>query len=157
MARSLPLIHRRPDWLPFVLLIGLLAWQPAHAQSPPADAIVGKWYAEEGGMYVRIEPCDEGTYCGRIVALDDTSANAPRLDVNNPDEALRDRPLEGLRILTGLTYNEDDCLWDGGRMYAPQRGKHVNVELRMLHSDAIQIKASKFIFRKKMQWTRRPE
>ncbi len=146
----------RTRWLSLALLIVLAAW-PARGQSPSADAIVGTWYAEEGGMYVRIEPCEEAAYCGRIVALDDSSAHAPRRDVNNPDEALRNRPLKGLRILTGLTYDKEDRTWSGGKMYAPQRGRHVNVEFRMPRPDALPVTPSKFIFRKKMVWTRQRE
>ena len=147
--------HRRETWTAgLMLLIGLLAVQPVCGQSVHADAIVGTWHTERGGMHICITPCEGNAYCGRIVKLDEAPERGqPLRDTNNPNATLRDRPLKGLRVLTDLTY-DGDARWAGGSMYAPQRGKHVNIEFQMLHPDTLRARVSKFIFSKTMHWTR---
>jgi uncharacterized protein (DUF2147 family) len=85
----------------------------------------GLWWAEGGFAQVEIRPCGDAL-CGRVVWLRhpfDESGCALR-DVENPDPALRARPVEGLRILYGLRPSSDDPhAWSGGRIYDPGSGR----------------------------------
>src|ERR1700745_1480404 len=68
----------------------------------PAEP-VGQWYAEGGAAGVEITPCADAL-CGRVVwlhsPLDEDGCELR--DKNNPDPALRNRPVVGLQILGGL-------------------------------------------------------
>lgn len=73
-----------------------------------------------------IEIYDCGEYlCGRLVSLTDPldDAGIPKKDGNNKDESLRDRPLAGLEVLTGFTYDAKKAAWRGGRIYNARDGK----------------------------------
>lgn len=59
---------------------------------------------EDGRSKIRFEACD-GTVCGRIVWLkytsDPNTGNAPT-DKNNPDPALRQRPILGMVVFSDI-------------------------------------------------------
>jgi uncharacterized protein (DUF2147 family) len=89
-----------------------------------ADDPTGIWAMDNGKVTVEVSNCGGGL-CGRIVALKkplDRHGN-PKLDKDNPNPSLRNRPLLGLALLQdmrqagnnkweGLIYNPDD-----GRTY----------------------------------------
>ena len=88
----------------------------AHAASGPT----GTWRMANGKVTVRVAPCG-GAFCGRVVALKkpQDDKGRPRLDKENPNPALRHRPVIGLTILSnmktsgasawsGTIYNPDD-------------------------------------------------
>lgn len=54
----------------------------------------------------------------------------PKLDIHNPDEALRDRPIVGLRLLEGF-HPEGPGRWSGGRIYDPNNGKSYRCKLEL--------------------------
>lgn len=93
-----------------------VASAPATAGSSPA----GVWRMSNGKVTVRVSPCG-ARLCGTVVGLkkprDDKGR--PRRDKENPNPALRQRPVIGLTILsnmrasgegswTGTIYNPDD-------------------------------------------------
>lgn len=122
------------------LLAGLLLLAlPAAAQ--PADSVTGLWLTEEGdkGGRARVEitRTDDGTFRGEIVWLEEPEfppgsehAGEPKRDLENPDPALRDRPVLGLPILEGFTY-EGDGTWSGGTIYDPANGKTYKAKLSL--------------------------
>ena len=87
-----------------------------HASESP----VGTWRMTNGKVTVRVSQCGAGM-CARVVALkkprDDEGR--PRVDKENPNPALRQRPVIGLTVLSnmkargkgrwsGTIYNPDD-------------------------------------------------
>lgn len=128
---------------------------PAQGQAAPAegaDAIVGAWADEQGEMEIEMSRCGK-VYCAKIIALAEPLGDGrPRTDVKNPDKALRARPLIGLQIISDLTY-EAEGTWHG-TMYAPIKGKQVNVTFRLDGPGTLRAEVSKFIFRKTVTWTR---
>jgi uncharacterized protein (DUF2147 family) len=85
----------------------------------------GVWMLDSGKVTVRIMPCG-ASLCWAIIGLAKplTKDGRPKIDRKNPNEALRKRPLMGLKILanmrpegenkwTGTIYNADD-----GRTYS---------------------------------------
>lgn len=102
-----------------VFVLSLIA-SPAWAASP-----VGLWSTEEGKGQVRIEPCGE-RLCGSIVALKEplNAEGQPKRDRNNPDAALRERPIVGLPVLQAFLPDGDEPnKWTGGTIYDPESGK----------------------------------
>ena len=115
-----------------IVCVAAMAAVVAVAAAPGADDIVGLWATDpegEGGQaHVEIYEQD-GRYAGRIVWLeepvydaDDPMAGQPKVDRENPDPALRDRPVEGLLIMEGFEY-DGDGRWSGGTIYDPDNGK----------------------------------
>ena len=122
--------------LPAAVLLLTIAL-PAAAQ--PADAVTGLWLTEEGdqGGRARVEVKQEGgEYVGRIVWLEEPEfpsgehAGEPKIDLENPDAAKRDRPVLGLAILEGFTYGGDGT-WSGGTIYDPANGKTYKAKMSL--------------------------
>ncbi|HEV2462938.1 MAG TPA: DUF2147 domain-containing protein [Acidobacteriaceae bacterium] len=99
----------------FVVMVICLFAPTAFAQQ---TGIFGNW-SDPTGSVIQIFPCGPDA-CARIIAI---SSKAPgRVDANNPNPALRKRPLCGLQIgssfqLTGPTRAQ------GGWLYDPQSGR----------------------------------
>ena len=118
---------------PLIGALGLLAAaalsMPVAAEAGRAgrDDVRGLWvdHREPGKRKVAvwIEDC-EGLLCGSIYWLKKplTSSGRPKRDHRNPDAGLRDRPLCGLKILTGFRQS-DDRVWDTGQIYNPSDGR----------------------------------
>lgn len=124
--------------------IGLLFPQ---SQPPAADRIVGTWTAPNGESKIEIAKCG-GAYCGSIKAM-----KTPKLDARNPDASLRSRSLVGAQILRGFQYAGADT-WNGGTLYAPERGREVSPKLVLTGPDTLEIKVSAGLARKTVVWKR---
>ncbi len=124
----------------FAALAAVVAAAPAQAQET-SDDVVGLWVTEpeDDGQFSRVEiyPCD-GRYCGRIVWLshptvqeweDPENVGGEKLDANNPDEDLRDRPILGLELMHSFRF--DDGTWKDGRIYDPAAGKEYRCEMKL--------------------------
>jgi len=96
----------------FVILLVLLGAVPASAQSPTP---VGVWLHPNQRIQVEIAPCGE-LLCGRLIWFKwpNDAQGLPLVDVNNPDPALRARPLLGLTILDGLRRTGEDTWAEAG-------------------------------------------
>jgi uncharacterized protein (DUF2147 family) len=112
------------------LLVALGAGGAARADEA-ADAIVGVWetaHTENGWAHVEIARRGDA-YDGTIVWIDeelyragDPMAGRVKVDRENPDPALRARPILGLTIVRGLRHVGGDR-WDGGTIYDPESGR----------------------------------
>ena len=90
-------------------------------QADPADAILGEWLTAEGKAKVQIYKCDT-LYCGKIVWLKEPMKNGKEtVDDKNPDPALRNKPVIGLDIVRGFSFDGEDE-WTGGKVYDPESG-----------------------------------
>ena len=77
---------------------------------------------------------------GRITRLleplfpddDETHAGQSKVDRENPDEALRTRPVDGMEIVWGFHWDARDERWESGSIYDPKNGKTYRcyIELR---------------------------
>jgi uncharacterized protein (DUF2147 family) len=118
-----------------LLAIGLAVAGPVRAATP-----LGTWYAEGGAARVRIEACGDAL-CGRVVWLRsplDEDGCALR-DRNNPDPALRTRPIEGLEILRGLEPYPDGT-WGDGTVYDPNSGRTYACRLALEGDDRLRLR-----------------
>jgi len=103
------------------------------------DDILGVWLNQEKDAKIEIITCEE-KYCGKIVWLKEPNylpdskdgiPGTPKLDHNNPDEALRKVPVIGLQIVHGLTYTGKGR-WKKGRIYDPKNGKTYSAKIKLV-------------------------
>ena len=92
------------------------------AAAASAQDVLGKWKLEDGTAIVEVYKSGDA-FNGKIVWLQEpTEADGtPAVDNNNPDPALRKRPLIGLNMLHGLKPAGDE--YSGGKIYDPGNGK----------------------------------
>jgi uncharacterized protein (DUF2147 family) len=107
--------------IPALLAMAIAGAASAAVAADPA----GTWIMGSGKFTVRISQCGSGV-CGTLVALKKPldKQGKPKVDKENPNPALRKRPLIGLSLLSGMKpkgpnkwvgsiYNPDD-----GRTYS---------------------------------------
>lgn len=105
-------------------------------------AILGLWATEpdavDGNGHVEVYEKD-GRYHGRLVWLEKPEYNADdeqgmggqtKVDRENPDPALKTRPLLGLVVMEGFVFDGDD-LWHQGTIYDPDNGKTYKCKVRL--------------------------
>ncbi len=151
----------------YAALAACLAAAGAHAEEFASNAIAGQWYTEDGESIVYIDKNEEsGTWRGRIVWLASPvfeeegdfpeRAGEPRLDLYNPDEDKRLRPILGLEILQG--FSKDGGQWTGGTVYDPKNGKTYKGKIWLEDSETL--KARGFVgislFGRTTTWERVP-
>jgi uncharacterized protein (DUF2147 family) len=122
-----------------ILVVCACTVMPAAAED--GDAILGLWATdpEGGGGEAHVEITrEDGKYSGKIVWLAEPLAppddsrqqpGQPKLDVNNPDNDLRDQPVIGLLIVKDFVYSGDG-LWHKGTIYDPDNGKTYKCKIR---------------------------
>jgi len=153
--------------LSFVLSAAAVLAAGGASSRDDARDIAGTWElrGDEASAHVTIV-LEDGILTGRLTWLeipdypqDDPRGmpGLPRVDRNNPDPDLRDRPLVGLPILHGFAY-KGDGRWRGGRIYAPDEGKTYRCRLRLTDEETLEVRAyKKILFAKPgrtMRWHR---
>jgi uncharacterized protein (DUF2147 family) len=95
---------------------------PALAATP----VTGKWITAERDSIIEIGTCGT-TVCGKVLRLMKLNSDGKMpMDANNPNPALRTRPVQGIMILTGFT--DGGGHWNG-RIYDPKSGKSYKSKL----------------------------
>jgi len=96
-----------------------------------ADGLAGVWLTKGGESQIEIAPCGDA-FCGRILAelKPADQQNTQTKDVNNPDPALRDRPIAGITILSNLKQGEKPNVWEGS-VYNPEDGGTYDVTVTL--------------------------
>jgi uncharacterized protein (DUF2147 family) len=122
--------------------------------------IRGPWVeGDKRKVAVWIEDCG-GLLCGRIYWLKKplSASGRPKRDPNNPNAALRDRPLCGLTILNGFRRVKENT-WSAGQIYNPGDGRAFSGTLSLEHDGTLKIRGYVGIslFGKTVQWVRPQE
>jgi uncharacterized protein (DUF2147 family) len=127
-------------------VILLLLWQmPVYAANP--EDILGVWNTEHNDAKVEIFKCGE-KYCGKIVWLKDPNyppnskegtPGTPKIDHNNPDPALRARPVMGLQFMSNFRYAGDN-VWKDGRLYDPEKGKTYSGKMTVVSHNQLDLR-----------------
>ncbi|TKB95141.1 DUF2147 domain-containing protein [Pedobacter cryophilus] len=107
--------------------------------SQSADAIVGKWLNKDGNAHIQIYKRGN-TYAGKLAWLQapNNEQGKPKTDSKNPQENLKTRPILGLEILKGFSYNDKN--WDDGSIYDPKTGKTYSCNLTLSGNDKLNVR-----------------
>lgn len=135
----------------YVFLLASLAL-PAMASA--AAPITGRWLTDGGKAVVAIAPCAAGgggQLCGRVERVLKAPPGASGRDSNNPDAALRTRPMVGVPILSGFADAGSD--WRG-RIYNPEDGKSYKSIVTRERDGSLKVKGCISFFCKTQRWTR---
>lgn len=109
-----------------------LSASPASAQR----SINGDWTTEDGRAVVTIGRCGNAV-CGRLSRiLADTNGETPR-DENNPNRSLRNRPIQGITVISGFDEREGNT-YRGGTIYDPESGREYNARM-MLNGNRLRV------------------
>ncbi len=97
--------------------------------------LAGLWqeYSDDTGALealIRIEKLSDNTYAGKIEKILPESAENPGLTCKNCPGNFRNKPLLGLRILSGLK-RQDGQTFSGGEILDPDDGKVYQCEIRL--------------------------
>ncbi|MDP8916627.1 MAG: DUF2147 domain-containing protein [Pseudomonadota bacterium] len=137
--------------LALVLAAGV-AWA-----KPPAGSVEGNWLASGGAGTVRIAPCPGQTanLCGTFVGLRKPNGpdGRPARDVNNPNPALKSRPMMGMTFLTGFK-PAGPGRWTGGKIYNPEDGKTYNSKMTLNPNGTLKVEGCVLVLCKAQTWTR---
>ncbi len=122
---------------PFLLLalfMFISAYSWAQTLSP-----LGVWTNEDGKARFEIYKCGD-KLCGKIVTLKEPNRNGkPKLDINNEDKKLKNRPLLGMRFMEGFEYDGKNK-WDEGTIYDPESGKTYSSYMKATGPNKMEVK-----------------
>jgi uncharacterized protein (DUF2147 family) len=106
-----------------ITLVLLFASAALFAQKNQIERV---WYNQEKTSKIQVYLAKDGKYYGKIVWLDEPNEKdgKPKVDKENPESSLKDKPLNGLLILKGFSVDANDKnLYTGGTVYDPKNGK----------------------------------
>lgn len=121
----------------------------AQASSP----VQGDWLTQSGSAKVHVAPCGD-RLCGAVVWLRnplDKATGKPQIDANNPDPALRNRPIVGLQLIRGLK-PAPGGRWTGGSIYDPQTGKTYDSRLSLNPDGTLKVEGCVSIICQAQTW-----
>ena len=119
---------------------------PAAAIAAPS--VEGRWITHDGKALMEIGRCG-AKVCGRIAKVLAPTPKGPPKDVHNPDARLRDRPIEGLTVLTGFTAAGSS--WHG-QIYSPEDGKTYRSTMERTGPETMKLRGCVAIFCKGFVW-----
>lgn len=129
-------------WTAFLCV--LLAATAAFGVGP--DDILGPWKTDGGSSIVELFRCGEKV-CGKAAWLKnpnyvdgkDGPVGTPKVDRKNPDPALRNRPIIGLRVIEGLTATEGNR-WENGTCYDPESGNTYKCKMHLVSPERLEVR-----------------
>jgi len=116
-------------WIITIMMIVLLA---SNAFAQKADTILGKWYTAGEKALVEIYKSGD-SYCGKIIWLKEpkNENGTDKMDIYNPDESLKRRPVIGLDIVEGFKFKGKNK-WVNGKIYDPDNGKTYSCKMTLV-------------------------
>ncbi|MDT8282007.1 MAG: DUF2147 domain-containing protein [Gammaproteobacteria bacterium] len=146
--------------LTLLLMTLTLAATSSASPKPDNSDIYGLWLeSKKQKVAVLIEDCD-ARLCGYIYWLKKplTADGLIKRDPRNPDAALRDRPLCGLKTLSGFRRVSEDT-WSEGQIYNPKDGQTFASTIKLSDDGSLKIRGYVGIslFGKTLIWQRPQE
>lgn len=130
-------------------LAGALAGGVASSAMAAPPSVAGRWLDQDKGGVIQIGQCG-ATVCGTLVQiLEKGKANA--VDENNPNPALRKRPLRGINLLYGFAPDGDK--WKGS-IYDPRRGKVFKSTVWLNPNGTLSVRGCWGVLCQTQTWTR---
>jgi uncharacterized protein (DUF2147 family) len=118
-----------------------------------AETATGIWRMSNGKVTVKVTPCG-ANLCGTVVGLkkprDDKGR--PRLDKENPNPALRSRPVIGLTILSNMKAGGNGR-WTG-TIYNPDDGNTYRSEMKLQNPNTMKVDGCVAVFCRSMKFIR---
>jgi uncharacterized protein (DUF2147 family) len=117
-----------------VILSGLLFFAGSAQAAVPVS---GRWFTDNKDSVIEIGQCG-AVVCGKVVrVIKPTPDGKPAIDSNNPNPALRKRPILGMILLSD--FKDDGKSWRG-QIYDPRAGKTYKSFLARLPNGTLQVK-----------------
>ena len=115
-----------------------LAFFAAPALAEPGA--LGVWATDEEKSHIEIYECGD-QLCGRIIWLKEplNEDGTEKLDINNEDPAMRERPIVGLELMTGFVAR-GERKWGDGRIYDPENGKLYQCKMELKDPDTLKVR-----------------
>jgi uncharacterized protein (DUF2147 family) len=108
----------------YILILILTVYLlPLKAVDP--NDIVGKWLSPENKAIIEVE-YTAGKYTAKILRVNPLGYinGAVPKDIYNSEPSLRLRSLEGITILSGISFDLSKKRWNIESIYEPERGKY---------------------------------
>ena len=123
----------------------------------PKEAFVGEWGTQGMNAKVNVAHCPGQTdlICGTITWLWEPvdQSGRPKTDSEKPDARMRDRPLIGMRILSGFRRKSSGEL-GGGTIYNPEDGRTYRATMRLQRPDTLVVEGCVLFICRKQVWRR---
>lgn len=105
------------------LILNLLIPLQMEAQKN-CDVILGKWETTDNRLIISVYK-EKEDYKAKIIWFKDSNDQVmnQRLDVKNPDKALRTRKWIGMEVLRNLHYDSEKNEWIDGVIYDAKHGR----------------------------------
>lgn len=136
-----------------VLAAPLLALSLSLIAAPAlaADPVEGEWLTQAGNAKVKVGPCagKPDRMCGVVSWLKTPGAK----DANNPDPALRSRPVQGMTLIRDFK-SAGAGKWTGGKIYDPQSGKTYDSKMRINADGTLKVEGCVLVVCQAQTWRR---
>ena len=122
--------------------------------SADTAAVAGRWLTQEGDGWIRIALVGDSLQ-GSIAGAPPGSPSEREFDDRNPDPTLRNRPLDGLVIMTGFEFAGDGN-WQNGTVYDPNSGKTYKCSITLIDDNTLKLRGyiGIALFGRSETWTR---
>jgi uncharacterized protein (DUF2147 family) len=147
-----------------LLAVVTVAAAPARAQD--ASMAFGSWVVESRSAQIELYRCPDaqhGPICGRVSRLIDPKMpdgtpvpEASVKDLNNPNPALRERPVVGMVLLWGFKLGPDGKSFEEGTIYNGEDGKTYRATMTPQPDGTLKLRGyvGTPLFGKTQVWTR---
>ena len=111
------------------------------------ESILGEWVTEEGKSHIVISECEVGL-CGNIIWIKELTypaddekgmAGKTRIDRENPNSTLQNRPLIGLQFLSGFKVKNSN-IWEEGKIYDPENGETYKCKMTLVDPNTLNVR-----------------
>jgi uncharacterized protein (DUF2147 family) len=139
-----------------IIVLTMLAILPSGTAYSSEDTVRGFWLTANQRAIIEISACGEQT-CGKIVWLAEPldADGRPKIDRNNPEEALRDRPLCRIQLIAKFR-NDGFGRWLDGSIYNPRDGRTYLASMELGGANTLELRGYLLlpVFGQTEVWTR---
>ena len=134
-----------------LLTVPIIALLSTSGIAQSGGGIGGRWRTDDGNAIIHVAPCAANArqWCGRIVQMTNPTL-ARATDSNNPDAALRSRPLVGVPVLSNLVASGQRYSGSG---YSPEEGRNFTATVTP-NGSRLTVRGCVAIFCRTVVWTR---